>query len=230
LTAVLTDLADEAFQADFKYDGVRAQIHLEADGTVHIFSRHLENVTDRYPDAVAAVRKAVAGTGVKSLIADTEIVAWDRTVHEILPFQMLMSRPRKNVALADVTVQVKIFFFDLMGGCFLRAIHFLAAVVSNPCSSLCHPPLHPITFLKAINFCEGLTFTLLLFQRSTACRSSTFRLVTVGAPCTGASWYTRTRWGLRHHKCLFRIPTAVVTTATNFGDFFERHLAVAAKG
>jgi DNA ligase-1 len=152
LTAVLTDLADEAFQADFKYDGVRAQIHLEVDGTVHIFSRHLENVTDRYPDAVAAVRKAVAGTGVKSLIADTEIVAWDRTVHEILPFQMLMSRPRKNVALADVTVQVKIFFFDLMGGCFLRAIHFLAAVVSNPCSSLCHPPLHPITFLKAINF------------------------------------------------------------------------------
>lgn len=58
----LNRLAGYPFQADFKYlhftfhspnysryDGCRAQIHRKGDGFVHIFSRHLENITSRYP-------------------------------------------------------------------------------------------------------------------------------------------------------------------------------------
>lgn len=41
------------FTCEIKYDGVRSQIHLLADGAIRIFSRHLEDNTKMWPDVVA---------------------------------------------------------------------------------------------------------------------------------------------------------------------------------
>ena len=62
------------FQAEYKYDGVRAQIHLSCssqkrkDAKLFMFSRHLEDVTTRYPDVLSALLDSVAaapGTGAR---------------------------------------------------------------------------------------------------------------------------------------------------------------------
>ena len=51
LDEIYDRLGDLPFTAEFKYDGQRAQIHASqgADGavTVKIFSRHLEDMTDK---------------------------------------------------------------------------------------------------------------------------------------------------------------------------------------
>ncbi len=50
LDEIYERLGEQAFSAEFKYDGQRAQIHAETvDGRliVSIFSRHLEDMTDK---------------------------------------------------------------------------------------------------------------------------------------------------------------------------------------
>lgn len=50
LDEIYERLGEQAFSAEFKYDGQRAQIHAEnVDGRlrVSIFSRHLEDMTDK---------------------------------------------------------------------------------------------------------------------------------------------------------------------------------------
>eukprot|EP00041_Stephanoeca_diplocostata_P033087 m.1083027 g.1083027 ORF g.1083027 m.1083027 type:complete len:1160 (-) comp24268_c1_seq5:82-3561(-) len=122
-TALVESLAGECFQADYKYDGMRAQLHLKADGTMRIFSRHLEDITERFPDVIAAYntettahRHAVLGRWPRSFIADGEIVAYDYEKDVILPFQKLQSRPRKGVQInaASTLTAVKMVFYDLM--------------------------------------------------------------------------------------------------------------------
>lgn len=107
------------FQADYKYDGQRAQLHLLSDGTVRIFSRHLEETTSRFPDAITAlrgaIRKAPSGNPVvTSCIVDAELVAVDRDTNTVLPFQQLQTRPRKDVKESEITTHVQIMLFDIM--------------------------------------------------------------------------------------------------------------------
>lgn len=42
------------------------------------------------------------------------LVAWDCENKKILPFQILSTRKRKDVAEADIKVQVCVFMFDLL--------------------------------------------------------------------------------------------------------------------
>merc|ERR1712232_390652 len=51
---------------------------------------------------------------VQSCIIDSEVVAWDVTNAKILPFQILSTRARKNITVADIKVQVCIMPFDCM--------------------------------------------------------------------------------------------------------------------
>ena len=85
--------------AEFKYDGVRSQIHLldggevsteacmrgglrarraHAPSQIKLFTKNLEDVTTRFPDVVEAVRGALGGASSR-LIIDAEIVAVDRS-------------------------------------------------------------------------------------------------------------------------------------------------------
>jgi DNA ligase-1 len=54
------------FLAELKYDGIRAQIHLQRDGAVKVFSRNCEDRSASFPDVADAVRAAAAGAPSQS--------------------------------------------------------------------------------------------------------------------------------------------------------------------
>lgn len=110
---MLTKLQGREFGCEFKYDGQRAQVHCDDRGQVTIFSRHLEVMTDKYPDLVALVPN-IRGEGVSSFILEGEVVAVDKETGDLRPFQTLANRARKDVAIHEVKVEVCLFAFDLM--------------------------------------------------------------------------------------------------------------------
>lgn len=113
LSEMLTKLQGRDFACEFKYDGQRAQIHCDAAGKVSIFSRHLELMTDKYPDLVELVPK-IRGEDVSSFILEGEVVAVDRSTGDLKNFQTLTNRARKDVDIGSITVDVCLFSFDLM--------------------------------------------------------------------------------------------------------------------
>ncbi|KAH0566368.1 hypothetical protein GP486_000226 [Trichoglossum hirsutum] len=113
LGEMLTKLQGREFSCEYKYDGQRAQVHYDANGKVSIFSRHLELMTDKYPDLVALVPQ-IRGEGVGSFIMEGEVVAIDRTSGDLKNFQTLAGRGRKDVLLGSVKIDVCLFAFDLM--------------------------------------------------------------------------------------------------------------------
>jgi DNA ligase-1 len=113
LGEMLTKLQGRDFACEFKYDGQRAQVHCDKKGKVTIFSRHLEVMTEKYPDLVALVPQ-IRGEGVSSFILEGEVVAVDRESGELKPFQILANRARKDVVIQSVTIDVCLFAFDLM--------------------------------------------------------------------------------------------------------------------
>eukprot|EP00195_Chlamydomonas_chlamydogama_P015251 CAMPEP_0202891666 /NCGR_PEP_ID=MMETSP1392-20130828/1671_1 /ASSEMBLY_ACC=CAM_ASM_000868 /TAXON_ID=225041 /ORGANISM="Chlamydomonas chlamydogama, Strain SAG 11-48b" /LENGTH=944 /DNA_ID=CAMNT_0049575491 /DNA_START=248 /DNA_END=3082 /DNA_ORIENTATION=+ len=110
---VLEKFQDIEFTCEYKYDGERAQIHVLEDGSVMIFSRNAENNTGKYPDIVQRVHGALK-PGIKSIVFDSEAVAWDKEKKKILPFQVLSTRKRKDVEVSEISVQVCIFAFDCL--------------------------------------------------------------------------------------------------------------------
>lgn len=113
LSEMLTKLQGRDFSCEYKYDGQRAQVHCDSDGKVSIFSRHLELMTDKYPDLVAMIPK-IRDDGVSSFIMEGEVVAVDQDTGDLKTFQTLANRARKDVAIGSVKVNVCLFAFDLM--------------------------------------------------------------------------------------------------------------------
>lgn len=113
ITEILDRFQGQVFTSEYKYDGERAQVHLLEDGTMRIYSRNGENMTERYPEI--HIRDFVADLSTtKSLILDCEAVAWDKEQQKILPFQILSTRKRKDVELKDIKVKVCLFAFDIL--------------------------------------------------------------------------------------------------------------------
>lgn len=113
LSEMLTKLQGRDFSCEYKYDGQRAQVHCDEQGKVSIFSRHLEVMTDKYPDLVALVPH-IRGEGVSSFILEGEVVAIDQETGELKAFQTLTNRAKKDVAIESIKVAVCLFSFDLM--------------------------------------------------------------------------------------------------------------------
>ncbi|KAF2026791.1 ATP-dependent DNA ligase [Setomelanomma holmii] len=113
MSEMLTKLQGRDFACEYKYDGQRAQVHCDEKGKVTIFSRHLEVMTDKYPDLVALVPK-IRGESVSSFILEGEVVAIDRESGELKTFQTLANRARKDVLIGAVTIDVCLYAFDLM--------------------------------------------------------------------------------------------------------------------
>ncbi|KAG7452353.1 ATP-dependent DNA ligase [Guyanagaster necrorhizus] len=118
LDEIYERLGDLPFTAEFKYDGQRAQIHAwkPTDDVVKvsIFSRHLEDMSSKYPDVVALVERMLLSSKAQNFIMDSEIVAIDPSDGSLRTFQELSTRARKDVNLSDVQVPVCVFGFDLM--------------------------------------------------------------------------------------------------------------------
>lgn len=113
LSEMLTKLQGRDFACEYKYDGQRAQVHCDDGGKVSIFSRHLELMTDKYPDLVELVPR-IRGEGVSSFIMEGEVVAVDRETGELKNFQTLTNRARKDVEIGSIKIDVCLFAFDLM--------------------------------------------------------------------------------------------------------------------
>jgi DNA ligase-1 len=117
---VLQKFESTKFTCEWKYDGERAQIHLLENGEIRIYSRNQENNTSKYPDIISRFQSWIEpSASVRSAILDTEAVAWDTDKKQILPFQILSTRKRKDAVEADIKVQVK--YFDM----FNKSNHFL---------------------------------------------------------------------------------------------------------
>ncbi|KAL0125125.1 hypothetical protein PUN28_004337 [Cardiocondyla obscurior] len=110
---VLTRFEGLKFTCEWKYDGERAQIHVADNGQVNIYSRNQENNTSKYPDIIKRFANT-RGDLVKNCILDCETVAWDNEKKQILPFQILSTRKRKDANEEDIKVQVCVFMFDLL--------------------------------------------------------------------------------------------------------------------
>jgi DNA ligase-1 len=93
-----------------KYDGFRVQIHKDGD-RVSIFSRNLENMTEMFPELVAAAGSLDAG----SVILDGEAIAYNPESEEYVPFQETMGRRRKHgIEQFALRVPLRAFVFDVM--------------------------------------------------------------------------------------------------------------------
>ncbi|MEF8771210.1 ATP-dependent DNA ligase [Halodesulfurarchaeum sp.] len=102
----------EAVLAEFKYDGVRAQIHVDG-GEVQMFTRRLTDVTTQFPDIVEAVSENV---NAERAILEGEIVGYNPETGEMVPFQVLSKRIKRknNIEAAIETIPVTLYLFDAM--------------------------------------------------------------------------------------------------------------------
>ncbi|HEX3250393.1 MAG TPA: ATP-dependent DNA ligase [Pyrinomonadaceae bacterium] len=109
--ADLTDVArtmPEEFLVEDKFDGIRAQAHVE-NGRVAIYSRTMDEITHRFPELVEPLRSLASAA-----IIDGEIIPANGEV--ILPFSELQKRlGRKNVGAQLLkAVPVILVAYDLL--------------------------------------------------------------------------------------------------------------------
>jgi DNA ligase-1 len=94
--------------AEYKYDGVRAQVH-RSKGEVRVYSRRLEEITASFPEVVASFRGARG-----DFILDGEAVPF--AGGRPLPFQLLQRRLRRmeDFEAAVKKAPVTYFAFDIL--------------------------------------------------------------------------------------------------------------------
>jgi DNA ligase 1 len=101
-----------ACAAEYKYDGVRVQVHRTADGEIELFTRRLERIASQFPDLVELLK-----TGIKprEAILEGELVAFDPASGDLRPFQDVMFRRRKHgITEAARDLPVSLFCFELL--------------------------------------------------------------------------------------------------------------------
>jgi DNA ligase-1 len=95
----------------YKYDGFRVQIHKDGEN-VHMFSRNLENMTHMFPELIKATLKQI---NAKTVILDTEALAYNTESEEFLPFQETTKRRRKHgITEMAQKLPLKAFVFDIL--------------------------------------------------------------------------------------------------------------------
>ena len=97
--------------AQYKYDGLRTQIHKDGK-LVTIFSRNLEDQSHMFPELIEGTLGQIRA---ESAILDAEALAYNVASEEFLPFQETTRRRRKHQieALAQ-QLPLKAFVFDIL--------------------------------------------------------------------------------------------------------------------
>ena len=76
------------FTCEFKYDGLRGQIHYDRSNEknpIEIYSRNLERSTNQFPELKEVIKQSVT-PGVENFIIDSELVPYDVVNDRYLPF------------------------------------------------------------------------------------------------------------------------------------------------
>src|SRR2546421_4175083 len=107
LADIARTMPDEFFVED-KFDGIRAQAHVQ-DDRVAIFSRTLDEISSRFPELYAPLRELPT-----DVIVDGEIIA--ARGEEILPFSNLQKRLGRKTVGEDLLVSTPVVFvtWDLL--------------------------------------------------------------------------------------------------------------------
>ena len=97
---------------EFKYDGMRAQIHKD-DDRICIFTRRLENVTKQFPDLVELCKKCLIP---KKCIVEGECLAIDPKTKKPQPFQHLSQRIKRKYDIEEMIkkIPIQMNLFDIV--------------------------------------------------------------------------------------------------------------------
>jgi DNA ligase-1 len=107
------------FVVEDKYDGIRAQAHVDGD-EVRLYSRTLDEITHGYPDVVAAMR----GLG-RGLVLDGELLAVDPArPRRAMPFAALQRRLGRKAPSVEMMAEVPAAFvaYDILASSTLLVI------------------------------------------------------------------------------------------------------------
>ncbi len=99
------------FVVEDKYDGIRAQAHVDGD-EVRLFSRTLDDITNGYPDVVASLR----GVG-RGVVLDGELLAVDPAQpRRARPFATLQRRLGRKAPTAEMMAEIPAAFvaYDIL--------------------------------------------------------------------------------------------------------------------
>ncbi|WP_455392428.1 ATP-dependent DNA ligase [[Eubacterium] cellulosolvens] len=97
---------------EYKYDGLRIQAHITQEN-ISLFTRHLENNTNQFPDIIELLRDSVTA---KTAILEGECVPIDVKTGELLPFQMVSRRRGRKYEIESAVEEfpIKLFLFDCL--------------------------------------------------------------------------------------------------------------------
>ncbi len=99
---------------EYKYDGLRVQAHVSRT-KVQLFSRHLENITEQFPEIVEGLRTAIRG---RDAIVEGEAVPVDSNTGEFLPFQEVSRRRGRKTDVDRMAKEFPVTLFS--SDCLLR--------------------------------------------------------------------------------------------------------------
>ncbi|MCI4331671.1 MAG: ATP-dependent DNA ligase, partial [Thermoplasmata archaeon] len=112
LTEVMKRMEGRA-ALEYKYDGLRVQAHVPAEGPVRLFSRRLEDISAQFPELLSDLPKALRR---KPAIVEGECVSIDPETDEIRPFQEISRRRGRKYDLERMQQEVPVclFLFDVL--------------------------------------------------------------------------------------------------------------------
>lgn len=79
---------------EYKYDGLRIQVHKLNNGDIIMYSRNLKNVTDMFPTIKSAIEKELKH--LKNFILDGELVLYNKDKDYYPDFQNILTLKRKH--------------------------------------------------------------------------------------------------------------------------------------
>ncbi len=97
------------YLADFKYDGLRMQIHKQGNN-IWIFTRNLEDITDKFPE----VKKYFKENFEEDFVLDCEGVGYDYNTQKYIEFQKFSKRFQSKELTKVGSIRITIRAFDIL--------------------------------------------------------------------------------------------------------------------
>ena len=102
---------------EYKYDGFRMLINKDESGTIKIFTRKLDEVTNQFPEVIEYIKKNIKA---KSFILDSEAIGFDPKTKKYKPFEAISQRIRRKYnidkLIKDLPIEVNAFDLIYLNG------------------------------------------------------------------------------------------------------------------